>query len=274
MKRTALALVILSAAGHAAAVDYATVPYVDGEIQRIGGYTTGNSIAVQVLDQRQSSTEAQVSSLNRELGNTNDRITRTDAELVQTKTDLNAVNQQVQKVGRDTEGNSVAIGIIDGRQKADRADINTLQGQQSNTAQQTTTNTAAISGVAAVQAQQAQTLNEYGTRMDQQSQATAAMDSKFSQKWLAQDGLNQRFDQQIKEAQNMGAAAYAAASLQFCTQVECGFQIGAAGSTMNGRQGMAIGAGGALNNKWAAFGTAVTAGSVRGASVSVTYSLR
>lgn len=116
-----------------------------------------------------------------------------------------------------------------------------------------------------------QSRNEYGARLDAQAAATADLDSRVSQRWMAQQGEMNSMRRDIDSLKSGQAALGAAASLQFCTQ--CGFQVAAGVSTMEGRQGAALGLGGAFNDRWFMSGMVMTSGGTTGGALSATYTL-
>lgn len=198
------------------------------------------------------------------------------------------VQQEIDSLhGRDAEivgytnANSVGIAYTSGRVDKTEQDIGALQQDQVRQDQAVQDlersqlgQTAAIGGLAATQAIQANTLQNTADRVDIHDQQLQDLDSRMSSKWMTQQSIDNRQDREIGEAKNMAAAAYAAASLQYCTQIECGFQMAAGVANLNGRNAMAIGGGGALNERWFVSGNVVQAGSIRGVAASATFSFK
>lgn len=127
--------------------------------------------------------------------------------------------------------------------------------------------------------QHAEALNEYGQRIANQEDITAALNQSFSgyasstnQRLDSMQSQIDDVDRKAEKAQNMAVGALAVASLQFDTNQEAGFQVAGGVATMGGKQAMAFGAGGAVTKKVFVSASVTQASGVNGAAVSATYS--
>lgn len=267
MKRVTLVSALLSsviaAQAVAADVQYAT----QTEIENLGRDVTDKQVQLNNHQVQLNDHQRQLNGHQEALNNHEGRITATEGAVATQQTTLN--NHTTQLADHDTRITN---------------NTTTINNQQTQLNQQATTQVTQgnaiglqagqIATLNQSQQQQDQLLNEYGQRLNGYGAQTSDLDSRMTAKWNAQNALDNRQDRNIEEAKNMGAAAYAAASLQFCTQLECGFQVAAGAATLNGKQAIAVGAGGAVSQNFFLNVNVVNASSVRGAAVSGTYSFR
>lgn len=123
---------------------------------------------------------------------------------------------------------------------------------------------------------QGQINNEYGQRLDAQDAMSSRFAGDLGNLKSQVAGMNDRInsaDRKAEKALNAAAGALSVASIQFNTDVEAGFQVGAGVATLAGKNAAAVGVGGALNKNWFVSGYATQAGSASGAAASVTYSM-
>lgn len=116
------------------------------------------------------------------------------------------------------------------------------------------------------------TLNEYGTRLDGYEGDVSNIRNDFGSAMANIDDRIGRAEKKADRAEEGSAVALAVAGHQFNTEPSAGFQMALSASTTGNKQGVALGMGGALNEKWfvnAGFGSS---GSTTAGVVSTTYS--
>lgn len=260
MKRVTLVSALLSSliAAQAVAADeqYAT----QTQIENLGRDVTDKQVQLNNHQVQLNDHQRQLNGHQEALNNHEGRITATEGTVANHTTQL--ADHDTRITNNTTTINNQQTQL--NQQAATQATQGSAIGLQSGQ----------IATLNQSQQQQDQLLNEYGQRLNGYGAQTSDLDSRMTAKWNAQNALDNRQDRNIEEAKNMGAAAYAAASLQFCTQLECGFQVAAGAATLNGKQAIAVGAGGAVSQNFFLNVNVVNASSVRGAAVSGTYSFR
>lgn len=175
---------------------------------------------------------------------------------------LDKTNQRVDAVAWTTNSNTTRVGKLEGR--ADDTDLvlinhskqlnqqgNRLDGHDQQFADQAVVNAAIGSSLAGLY------------------QDTAALSGQV--KAAHEEARQAR--REAKDAQKYAAVALAVAGHQFNTEPSAGFQMALSGSTIGGNQAVAIGMGGAINEKWFVNAAAATSGGETGGVVSTTYSL-
>lgn len=116
------------------------------------------------------------------------------------------------------------------------------------------------------------TLNEYGTRLDGYGGDVTNLRNEFGSAMANIDDRIGKAEKKADRAEEGSAVALAVAGHQFNTEPAAGFQMALSASTTGNKQAVALGMGGALNEKWfvnAGFGTS---GSTTAGVVSTTYS--
>lgn len=197
--------------------------------------------------------------------NTNTVVTQNSADI---KSNTTTINQHTTQINSNTQNIAATSATVSKHTQQ----ITSLDGRTTATEQVNTRQDVQLG-------QHSQALNEYGQRLATQEDISAALSQSFagytassSRRMDAMQSQINSVDRKAEKAQNMGAAAFAAATLQFDTNQDAGFQIAGGAATLGGKQAMAFGAGGAVTKNLAVFANVVTASSVNGAGVSATYS--
>jgi hypothetical protein len=123
------------------------------------------------------------------------------------------------------------------------------------------------------------TLNEYGTRLDSYGSDVTNIRNDFGSAMANIDGrlgdaqaTSHKALRKADKAQEASAIGMAVAGHQFNTEPEAGLQVALSAASTGDKQGVALGMGGAINEKWfvnAGFGSS---GSTTAGVVSTTYS--
>lgn len=230
---------------------HATLADLQSEATRLNTYNYGNSVAIQIHDgqikdlQDNKADKTQVEAVNKRVDVTNKQVaanTQEAARLEDVKADKSALKATDQKVA----------------QNSSQIQENTSQIGQ---------NTAAIS-------QQGNTLNEYGSRLDSYGTSHDALASSLAQYQNRTDSRLDTLESDVRQAKEAAAVALAVAGHQFCTDLNCGVQAAVSGSTIAGKQALAVGVGGAVSENLFFNAAFSQSGATRGGVVSATYRLQ
>ena len=229
----------------------ATLADLQSEATRLNTYTHGNTIALQIHDGQIKDLEAnkadksEVAAVNTRVDHTNKQVaanTKETVRLENVKADKSALKATDQKVAQ-----------------------NTSQISQQGT--QISNNTTVIN-------QHSNTLNEYGSKLEVMSSAQVDLDSRMTQYTQQTDARLNGLERDVDKLKEASAVGFAAASIQMCTQVECGFQVGVGLANSMSRNALAVQAGGAVSQNVFLAASAGKSGSTSAVGVSATYSFR
>lgn len=236
---------------------------------RVHSYAHGNSVAIKHLDSRQEVTEAKTAD------------NRAYIERVHSYAHGNSLGiQSLDKRADALEANKVDRSEFtkdQARQDAALHSVGTRTGKLEARADQTALN---IDEVRAVNTRQDSTLATHGTRLDghdaqfaNMANVNAALDTRLGGAYQRLDQHSvqiARLERKMDRADEANAIALAVAGHQFDTKG--GFQTAISASTVNGKQALAIGMGGALNDRVFVNAGVSSSGNTTGGVVSSTYS--
>jgi len=214
--------------------------------------TNGNSVALKIHDgqikdlQANKADKTEVSAVNR----------RVDVVAVQ----ANANTQNIKSVTERTTNNTKAI-----QDHETRINNNTIKGESLEYATKDLQKRAT---------QTDYTLNEYGSKLDSYGSAHDALASNMAQYQNRTDSRLDTLESDVRQAKEAAAVALAVAGHQFCTDLDCGVQAAVSGSTIAGKQALAVGVGGAVSENLFFNAAFSQSGSTRGGVVSATYRLK
>lgn len=229
----------------------ATLADLQSEATRLNSYNYGNTIALQIHDGQIKDLEAnkadksEVAAVNTRVDHTNKQVaanTKETVRLENVKADKSALKATDQKVAQ-----------------------NTSQISQQGT--QISNNTTVIN-------QHSNTLNEYGSKLDSYGASHDALASNVAQYQSRTDSRLDTLESDVRQAKEAAAVALAVAGHQFCTDLDCGVQAAVSGSTIAGKQAVAVGVGGAVSENLFFNAAFSQSGSTRGGVVSATYRLK
>jgi len=226
----------------------ATLADLQSEATRLNTYTNGNSVAIKIHD-------GQIKDLQ---ANKADRseVVAVDKRVTQVNTQVNAridtTNKRVDKNTKET----VRLENV----KADKSALKATDERVSN-------NTTVIN-------QHSNTLNEYGSKLDSYGSSHDALASNMAQYQSRTDSRLDTLESDVRQAKEAAAVALAVAGHQFCTDLDCGVQAAVSGSTIAGKQALAVGVGGAVSDNLFFNAAFSQSGSTRGGVVSATYRLK
>lgn len=236
---------------------------------RVHSYAHGNSVAIKHLDARQEVTEAKTAD-NRAYIERVHSYAHGNSQGIQSL-DKRADALEANKVDRSEFTKDQA------RQDAALHSVGTRTGKLEARADQTALN---IEEVRAVNTRQDSTLATHGTRLDghdaqfaNMAHVNAALDTRLNGAYQRLDQHSvqiARLERKMDRADEANAIALAVAGHQFDTKG--GFQTAISASTVNGKQALAIGMGGALNDRVFVNAGVSSSGNTTGGVVSSTYS--
>lgn len=267
---------------------------LDGVEATVGSNTTDiakHKAYQEQINKGQSSVNAGQSAVNKAQSGVNEslsgRIDQNKGYQEQVNAGQSAVNAGQSQVNKAQSGvNNDLYGKV-GANKANQDKVNAGQaavnegqsqvnaGQSQVNAAQGGVNTDIYSKLGTTST----TLNEYGTRLDGYGGDINNLRNDFGSAMANIDGRLGGMENRIRKAEKKAdraeegsAVALAVAGHQFNTEPSAGFQVAASASTTGNKQGIALGMGGAINEKWfvnAGFGSS---GSTTAGVVSTTYS--
>lgn len=226
----------------------ATLADLQSEATRLNSYNYGNTLAIQHHD-------GQIKDLQ---ANKADRseVVAVDKRVTQVNSQVNAridtTNKQVDKNTKET----VRLENV----KADKSALKATDERVSNS-------TTVIN-------QHSNTLNEYGSKLDSYGASHDALASNMAQYQSRTDSRLDTLESDVRQAKEAAAVALAVAGHQFCTDLDCGLQAAVSGSTIAGKQALAVGVGGAVSENLFFNAAFSQSGSTRGGVVSATYRLK
>lgn len=226
----------------------ATLADLQSEATRLNTYTNGNSVAIKIHDGQIKDLQANKADRS-EVQAVDKRVTQVNTQV---NSRINTTNKQVDKNTKET----VRLENV----KADKSALKATDQRVSN-------NTTVIN-------QHSSTLNEYGSKLDSYGSAHDTLASNMA---LYQNRTDSRLDtleSDVKQAKEAAAVALAVAGHQFCTDLNCGVQAAVSGSTIAGKQALAVGVGGAVSENLFFNAAFSQSGSTRGGVVSATYRLK
>lgn len=230
---------------------HATLADLQSEATRLNSYTNGNSVAIKIHDgqikdlQQNKADKSEVAAVNSRVDHTNKQVaanTKETVRLENVKADKSSLKATDEKV-------------------AQQGDQISKQGTQ-------------ISNNTAVINQHSSTLNEYGSKLDSYGTAHDNLASSMYQYQNQTDSRLNTLENDVREAKEAAAVALAVAGHQFCTDLNCGVQAAVSGSTIAGKQAVAIGIGGAVSENLFFNAAFSRSGATQGGVVSATYRLR
>jgi hypothetical protein len=245
---------------------------------RVHTYAHGNSIAIQHLDKRQEATEATVVTQGNRQEATEatvitqgNRLEGHDRELASQGNRLEGHDRELASQGTRLEGHDRELAsqgkAISSTQKVVKAQGEVLDSQGK-----------AISSTQKVVKAQGEVLDSnsdilasHGAAIHAQANYSAgnrAMISSLYDRANDHESRISSLERRMDELNEANAIALAVAGHQFNTQV--GFQTAVSVSTMNGKQALAIGAGGAINERLFINAGVAQSGSTSGGVVSST----
>ena len=266
-----------------------TTPQVETDreyIERVHTYVHGNSQGIQHLAGRDAQQQTEIDSLSA------NKVDKTVFYADQQRQDSRMNAQDVRNDSQDTHINNVQNAAQIANEKADSGAVRMdgIEGsvRETNTQLAITdgrsiNNAVRLDGVeghnvrqdASIDAlnDQAQvinnTINNHGDTLSSHQQQIDSLSSTMgSQVQSAMDEARQA-RKEAKEAKAAAAVALAVAGQQFNTQGS--FQTAISASTVGGNQALAVGAGGALNEKVFINAAIATSGNQTGGVVSATY---
>lgn len=222
----------------------ATLADLQSEATRLNSYNYGNTLAIQHHDgqikdlQANKADKSEVAAVNTRVDHTNKQVaanTKETVRLENVKADKTALKATDDKVGKNTT--------------------------------QISNNTTVIN-------QHSNTLNEYGSKLDSYGSSHDALSSNVAQYQSRTDSRLDTLESDVRQAKEAAAVALAVAGHQFCTDLNCGVQAAVSGSTIAGKQAVAIGVGGAVSENLFFNAAFSQSGSTRGGVVSATYRLK
>lgn len=222
----------------------ATLADLQSEATRLNTYTNGNSVALQIHD-------GQIKDL---------QANKAD------KSEVAAVNSRVDHTNKQVAANTKETVRLE-NVKADKSALKATDQKVAQQGTQISNNTTVIN-------QHSNTLNEYGSKLDSYGASHDALSSNVAQYQSRTDSRLDTLESDVRQAKEAAAVALAVAGHQFCTDLDCGVQAAVSGSTIAGKQAVAIGVGGAVSENLFFNAAFSQSGSTRGGVVSATYRLR
>ena len=222
----------------------ATLADLQSEATRLNTYTHGNSVALQIHD-------GQIKDLQQNKAD---------------KSEVAAVNSRVDHTNKQVAANTKETVRLENV----KADKTALKATDDKVAQ----NTTQISNNTTVINQHSNTLNEYGSKLEVMSSTQVDLDSRMSQYTQQTDARLNGLERDVDKLKEASAVGFAAASIQMCTQVECGFQVGVGLANSMSRNALAVQAGGAVSQNVFLAASAGKSGSTSAVGVSANYSFR
>ena len=216
---------------------HATLADLQSEATRLNSYSHGNTLAIQHHD-------GQIKDLQQNKAD---------------KSEVAAVNSRVDHTNKQVAANTKETVRLENV----KADKSALKATDAKVAQNTT-----------VINQHSNTLNEYGSKLEVMSAAQVDLDSRMSQYTQQTDARLNGLERDVDKLKEASAVGFAAASIQMCTQVECGFQVGVGLANSMSRNALAVQAGGAVSQNVFLAASAGKSGSTSAVGVSATYSFR
>jgi len=227
---------------------HATLADLQSEATRLNTYTHGNSVALQIHDGQIKDLQANKADRS-EVQVVDKRVTQVNTQI---NTRIDTTNKQVDKNTKET----VRLENV----KADKSALKA-------TDERVIANTTVIN-------QHTNTLNEYGSKLDSYGSAHDALASNMAQYQNRTDSRLDTLESDVRQAKEAAAVALAVAGHQFCTDLNCGVQAAVSGSTIAGKQALAVGVGGAVSENLFFNAAFSQSGSTRGGVVSATYRLK
>lgn len=176
---------------------------------------------------------------------------------------------------QQTANTAVGMGQQNGN---DIVNLQNTQGQHSTTLNQHTNQIATITDVNAAQQTQINTNTTTNNRQDTQisnlQSYASDMDQRLGGRLDSQQSQINDLKRDTKQAKEAAAGALAVAGHQFSTDKSAGFQAALSAATIGGKQAIAIGAGGAITEKFFVNAAFTQSGSTTGGVVSGTYRLQ
>jgi len=230
---------------------HATLADLQSEATRLNSYSHGNTLAIQHHD-------GQIKDLQQNKAD---------------KSEVAAVNSRVDHTNKQVAANTKETVRLE-NVKADKSALKATDQKVSQQASQISQNTTQISNNTTVINQHSNTLNEYGSKLDSYGASHDALSSNVAQYQSRTDSRLDTLESDVRQAKEAAAVALAVAGNQFCTDLDCGVQAAVSGSTIAGKQAVAIGVGGAVSENLFFNAAFSQSGSTRGGVVSATYRLR
>lgn len=234
---------------------HATLADLQSEATRLNEYTHGNSVAIKIHDGQIKDLQANKADRS-EVQAVDKRVTQVNTQV---NTRIDTTNKQVDKNTKET----VRLENV----KADKSALKATDQRVSN-------NTTVINQHSNTLTQQGNTLNEYGSKLDSYGASHDALASNMAQYQNRTDSRLDTLESDVRQAKEAAAVALAVAGHQFCTDLNCGVQAAVSGSTIAGKQALAVGVGGAVSENLFFNAAFSQSGSTRGGVVSATYRLK
>jgi len=227
---------------------HATLADLQSEATRLNEYTHGNSVAIKIHDGQIKDLQANKADRS-EVQAVDKRVTQVNTQV---NTRIDTTNKQVDKNTKET----VRLENV----KADKSALKSTDERVSN-------NTTVIN-------QHSNALNEYGSKLDSYGDAHNALASNMAQYQNRTDSRLDTLESDVKQAKEAASVALAVAGFAYCTDLDCGVQAAVSGSTIAGKQALAVGVGGAVSENLFFNAAFSQSGSTRGGVVSATYRLK
>lgn len=222
----------------------ATLADLQSEATRLNSYNYGNTLAIQHHD-------GQIKDLQQNKAD---------------KSEVAAVNSRVDHTNKQVAANTKETVRLE-NVKADKSALKATDQKVAQQGTQISNNTTVIN-------QHSNTLNEYGSKLEVMSSAQVDLDSRMTQYTQQTDARLNGLERDVDKLKEASAVGFAAASIQMCTQVECGFQVGVGLANSMSRNALAVQAGGAVSQNVFLAASAGKSGSTSAVGVSATYSFR
>ncbi len=268
MKRFALTLSLLACSS------FALAETLEEKVDRIGGYTTGNTVGIQTLSDRADSQDA----INVQQGQ----------QITEAQGHIQANSEGIQHLGAVTDGHSAMIQQQGQQLNETQANVQRNSQGIESLSQVTNSQGTRLSGVEAratqadlaqvqtrqvVNAQQV-TMDQYGQDLANQRSVQEALGTSVAGLYTRTDDLTNQVNglrhdiNRLYEGQAIGLAV---AGQQFSTDMSAGFQTAVSASTMKGHQAIAVGIGGAVSERVFINGGIGVSGGTTGGVVSSTF---
>lgn len=222
----------------------ATLADLQSEATRLNSYNYGNTIALQIHDGQIKDLEANKAD----------------------KSEVAAVNTRVDHTNKQVAANTKETVRLE-NVKADKSALKATDDKVAKNTTHINNNTTVIN-------QHSNTLNEYGSKLDSYGASHDALSSNVAQYQNRTDSRLDTLESDVRQAKEAAAVALAVAGHQFCTDLDCGVQAAVSGSTIAGKQALAVGVGGAVSENLFFNAAFSQSGSTRGGVVSATYRLK
>lgn len=233
----------------------ATLADLQSEATRLNTYTNGNSVAIKIHDGQIKDLKANKADRS-EVVAVDKRVTQVNTQV---NTRIDNTNKQVDKNTKET----VRLENV----KADKSALKATDERVSSNTTRIDENTKVIS-------QHSNTLNEYGSKLDSYGSAHDTLASNMAQYQNRTDSRLDTLESDVRQAKEAAAVALAVAGHSYCTDLDCGVQAAVSGSTIAGKQALAVGVGGAVSENLFFNAAFSQSGSTRGGVVSATYRLK